>query len=64
MWGDGKFYNRAASSVSSKIFTTRCKLLSTDYRAIQVNKFYMINHHHQHHQSASQHTIIIITTCH
>ena len=40
------------SRVSSKIFTTRCKLLSTDYRAIQVNKFYMINQHHQH-QSAS-----------
>ena len=47
MWGRWKVLQR--SRVSSKIFTTRCKLLSTDYRAIQVNKFYMINHHHHHH---------------
>ena len=34
----------SSGSVHSKIFTTCCKLLSTDYRVIQVNKFYMINH--------------------
>ena len=60
MWGDGKFYN-LPSSLSSKIFTTRCKLLSTDYRVIQVNKFNMINHHHQ---SASIPSSLALPCCH